>query len=123
MMIIFSLVLIVFSILFFSADTVKNSFLTSQDQRLARLAVDDISTTAHRVYVQGNGAEQTVQIRFPRSTNKIEIANNTVELYLYGDDFPSSIRLIPFNVSGNISAQNGLAVITVQSIGQEVVFS
>ncbi len=122
-MIIFSLLLLVFSILFLSADTVRGSFVASQDQRVARMALDDITSVAQRVYVQGEGAQQTIRVQLPRTTQNITIRDNTFELYVFGQDQPSTIRTVQFSVSGSIQAQSGLTSITARSDGLEVIFS
>ncbi|MFT4313337.1 MAG: hypothetical protein ACMXYA_02930 [Candidatus Woesearchaeota archaeon] len=123
LLIIFSLLLLIFSLLFFSVENIRSSFVSSQEQRLARIALDDLHAAAHSVHVQGEGSQKTIRIRLPRSTAEIVAMNQSLQFFYDGDENPSLSRTTSFPVSGTIPIEQGMVRIQVQSIGNEVIFS
>lgn len=73
----------------------------------AKSSVNEIADAAELVYKQGVGAKTKIYIGIPSNVEKINISGNLIEVGILRESSRSIYRTTGFNVSGNISKEEG----------------
>ena len=116
LIVLFSLGLaIVLIILSLNQNTIS-SIASQFEAEKAKSALNDISNAAELVYREGAGAKTKIFVSLPGGINKINISSNLMDFSLYsGGNLRNIYRTFGFNVSGNISKEEGNNWVIVES--------
>jgi len=91
----------------------------------AHVAVDILSEYASRVYLEGQGAKQTVQVRFPETLASAALDEDAIILSLHvrGGNIQPVYAHLPMSISGNLPQNPGRHTIVIERVEAGVVFS
>ncbi len=76
-------------------------------------ALEDIAGASELVYHQGEGAKTRIFVTVPNDVDTIEIENSTVKVTLMNGEV--IFRNLDFNISGNITTEEGNLWVFVES--------
>ncbi len=92
---------------------------TSQFKRTAtRTALQEMSSAAKDVYYQGIGARRTVPVYFSGGVSTIQFQDNAIIAQF--DNGEKTIEYLGFNVSGNLTPDEGNTMVKLDSHGDYV---
>lgn len=91
----------------------------SQFKRTAtRTALQEMSSAAKDVYYQGIGARRTVPVYFPGGVSAVYFQDNSIVAEFANGE--KVIEYLGFNVSGNLTPDEGNAMVKLDSYGNYV---
>ncbi len=80
----------------------------------ANSLIDELANAATIVYQQGEGASTTIFITVPKNVEYFNFTGKTISVTLYsGGDLKTVYRSMPFNVTGEINAVEGIQSVKI----------
>lgn len=122
LIVILGVVLTVFIVIFVSSNFAVTSFQRSNDEKMSRVALEQIAASAKRVYAQGEGATDYIFVRFPKSINNTVVNNDRIEIHLVGINgtIQRVQRAMSYEINGTMPTMSGLFELKLQSRGSYV---
>ncbi|MFH1971900.1 MAG: Ig-like domain-containing protein [archaeon] len=121
MLILIGMAVIVIGLLVVYSQTTLFSAKDQYKEEQARLAVEDITSTAEYIYQQGLGAKTRVYVTIPNNVAYTNVTSNYVSITF--DNGNSVVSSVDFDVTGSLPENDGSYWIEIESQGNYVYIS
>ncbi len=117
--IILAIVLGVMTILFVMLIGIGTTTTSTYSSGITRSFVENLADTAEQVWRQGNGARDRVYVQIPESVSSITLNGSNIVL-AQGGNAAVYVRVLAFNITGNLSGNRSGYWATVERTGDRI---